>query len=144
MHAILTIVAVVVMVALAIAILGLRDWLAWRRRIRRYLNTQAGRENLTNDEFCRQVAIDPSTATIVGIVRMNLAEFAPCDASRIYPGDTLHDFALDYDDDVAMLVQKMGIISGFSDYSFPMEEVGDVGGFTRLLLKMKEEAEPGH
>jgi hypothetical protein len=56
----------------------------------------------------------------------------------------LSDFGLNYDDDVAMLVQKMGVIPGFIDFSFPLEEVDNVAGFVKLLFKMKENAEQGH
>jgi len=139
MHTVLTIIAVVLMVAFAITVLCFRDSLTWRKRNRAYLSKQTERANLTDDQFCCKVGIAPSVSTIIGIVRANLAEFGQCNALKIYPEDTLSEYGLDYDDDVAMLVRKMGIIPGFTEYSFPLEVVDDVGGFTKLLLIMKEQ-----
>jgi hypothetical protein len=140
MHTIMVLIAVV---ALAIIILSIRDRLVWRKRIMEYLSTQAGRAVLKDHEFCHQAGIDSSNAATIEIILTKLAEFAHCDASRIRPDDKLSDFALDYDDDVAMLVQKMGIIPGFRDYSFPLEEVDNVAEFASLVLKMIEDAKEG-
>ena len=137
-----TTLAVIGMIALAVVILCFRDRQAWRDRNRKYLKTQADRSVLMDDYFCRKAGLDPETAAIIGIIRTNLAEPGVCDASRIYPGDSLADFGLDYDDDVAMLVQKMGVIPGFTDYSFPLEDVNDVASFAKIILKMKQDAEP--
>ncbi len=46
------------------------------------------------------------------------------DPLRIYPEDKFSPhFGLDYDDDVAMVIQDMKIIKGYRDYSFPLEEI---------------------
>ena len=141
MKTIISILAVVGLVVLAVVIMCLRDYRAWQKRNRKYLAIQTSHTPLRDDEFCRQAGIDSANAETIGIMRTNLSNFGKCDASRITPDDVLSDFGLNYDDDVAMLVQAMGVIPGFNEFSFPLEDVSNVGGFATMLLTMKQKAE---
>jgi hypothetical protein len=135
-------VLILVLTVLAFAVLGLKYQLVWKRHRRHYLRIQAPRTTLSNYEFCRHTGLDPSVAGIVAAVRSKLGEHGKCDALRIYPDDEFYPhFGLAYDDDVAFVVKDMGVIPGFHEYSFPLEEVDSVTDFVRVILRLKKEAE---
>jgi hypothetical protein len=134
---------VVAMLVIAVVICGLKDRHVSRGHRKRYLSMQSGRPALSDDEFCRRAGLDPSVAGIVATVRSKLGECGKCDPVRIYPDDGFYPhFGLAYDDDVAFVVGDMGIIPGFHEYSFPLEEVDSVADFVRVILRLKKEAEP--
>jgi hypothetical protein len=136
------IVLILVLTVLAFAVLGSKYHWVWRGQRRRYLRIQTDRAALSDDEFCRQAGLDPSVVGIVAVVRSKLGECGKCDPLRIYPDDSFYPhFGLAYDDDVAFVVADMGVIPGFHEYSFPLEEVDSVTDFVRVILRLKKEAE---
>lgn len=128
----------------AIAAIVLRHLVASRRKRARYLSLQAARPALSDSEFCRRAGVDPSHAAIaiVGTIRSHLAASIRCDALRLYPEDDWPSYALNYyDDDVAGLVEEMGVIPGFHQYWFPMERVDSLGDFVRVVLELRARPE---
>ncbi len=141
MTTIMIIAGIVLLIAIAVAVVGFKDWCLLKRNHNRYLAKRSDRIALPDEQFCARGGLDESICGIVATIRCNLAEYGKCDPTRINPEDSLSDFALNYDDDVAMLVQKIGIVPGFKDYSFPLEEVDSVADFVKVVVRMKTEAE---
>lgn len=137
----MTIAGTVLLIVIAVGVVGFKDWCLWKRKHSRYLVKQSDRITLPDEEFCARSGLDESLCGNVAAIRCNLAEYGKCDPTRINPEDSLSDFALNYDDDVAMLVQKTGIVPGLTDYSFPLEEVDSVADFVKVVVRMKTEAE---
>ena len=125
----------------AIAAIVLRYFVASRRKRARYLSLQAARPALSDSEFCRRAGVDPSHAAIVGTIRSHLAACFRCDALRLYPEDDWPSYALNYDDDVAGLVEEMGVIPGFHQHWFPMERMDSLGDFVRVVLELRARPE---
>jgi hypothetical protein len=125
----------------AIAAIVLRYFVASRRKRARYLSLQAARPALSDSEFCRLAGVNPSHAAIVGTIRSYLAACFRCDALRMYPEDDWPSSVLQYDDDVAGLVEEIGVLPDFKQYWFPMERVDSLGDFVRVVLELRARPE---
>jgi hypothetical protein len=141
MQTMMHILAVVAILAVALLVLFIRAHFQAKERDQKYAVKQKDREPLADKDFCLRSGVDPSEEPSITIIRRDLAWFGQCDAPRIYPEDNLGELGLDYDDDVAMLVQKMGLIPGFKEFSFPTEDVNTIADFAKIVLRMKHEAE---
>jgi hypothetical protein len=134
--------AIALLVLLALVVLGFKGHRIWRRQKRVYLEVQADRAVLSDEDFCRLASLDASLVSLVSIIRSKLASFGRYDPLRIYPEDSFSPhFGLEYDDDVAIVVQRMKIIEGYREYSFPLEQVKTVADFIKVVCRLKKEAE---
>jgi hypothetical protein len=122
-----------------IAWIVLRHRRASRLERAKYLEVLATRPSLSDSEFCRRAGVDASHASVVGTIRTQVAARVRCDALRMYPEDKWPRCGL-YDDDVAGLVEEMGLIPGFHQFWFPMERVDSIGDFVRVVLELRASA----
>lgn len=131
-----------IIVILALCVIALKCHWIWKKRKRQYALLQSSHTPISDEVFCEKLGLDISAVRVISIIRSEIAELGCYDPLRIYPDDTFHPhFGLDYDDDVAILIQKMKIIEGYREYSFPLEEVDTIGDFVKIVLRLKKEFE---